>query len=154
MSDFIERIKALGYELPVPPSPKGAYLPVRRYGNILFSSGTGANINGTRYFTGCVGKTVSVEDAIESGKLALLNNLANIYASIGNEIDHLKVLKLTGYVNSDSDFHEQAKVVDGASTLLFDIFGENGRHARSAIGVASLPFNLSVEIELVVAIEK
>ena len=152
--DLKTRLGELGYKLPEPPEPKGAYLPVRRFGNILFSSGTGANIQGVRYYTGCVGKTVTEEEARESGRLALLNNLANIYREVGDDIKYLKILKLTGYVSSATDFHAQAKVIDGASTLLYDIFGENGRHARSAIGVASLPFDLSVEIELVAAIEK
>lgn len=154
MFDFKARLKELGFELPDPPTPKGVYFPTRRFGNIIFTSGTGANIKGVRYYTGCVGRNVSVEEAIESGRLALLNNLANIYKEIGNDIYYMKVLKLTGYVASDPNFHEQAKVIDGASSLLFDLFGENGCHSRSAIGVASLPFNLSVEIELVVAIEK
>ena len=154
MVDFEARLGELGYKLPVPPEPKGAYLPVRRYGNLIFSSGTGANIKGVRYYTGCVGKSVTLEEARESGRLALLNNLDNIYHEVGDDIRYLKVLRLTGYVSSDPDFHDQAKVVDGASMLLYDIFGENGRHARSAIGVASLPFDLSVEIELVVSIEK
>ncbi len=151
---FKDKVAALGYELPSPPSPKGSYLPVRRYGELIFTSGTGANINGTRLYTGTVGKTVSVEDAQKSARYALLNNLANIYAEVGEDIKYLRVLKLTGYVSSSHDFHEQAKVVNGASDFLFDLFGENGRHSRSAIGVSSLPFDLSVEIEMIAVIEK
>ena len=151
---FKEKLARLGYELPSPPSPKGSYLPVRRVGDLLFTSGTGANINGTRLFTGTVGKSVSVEDAQKSAKYALLNNLANIYSEIGEDMKYLRILKLTGYVSSSPEFHDQAKVINGASDVLFEIFGENGRHARSAIGVSSLPFDLSVEIEMVVFIDK
>ena len=147
-----EKLKEIGFELPNPPSPKGAYLPVRRYGNLIFTSGTGANINGVRYYLGKVGDNVSLEEAQSSAQLALLNNLANIKASLGT-LEGLKILKLTGYVNCTNDFNKQAAVIDGASNMLEALYEENGRHARSAIGVSSLPFDLSVEIELIVAIE-
>lgn len=147
-----DRLKGLGYELPTPPSPKGAYRPVTRCGNILFTSGTGANIHGVRHFLGKVGDTVTLEEAQESARLALLNNLANIKAELGS-LEHVRVLKLTGFVNSASGFNRQPAVVDGASIMLEYLFGENGHHARSAIGVNELPFDLSVEIEMVVAVE-
>ena len=150
--DFRSVITELGYELPEPPSPKGMYLPVRNVGTLFFTSGTGCNIKGVRYYTGKVGGNVSLEEAQESARVALLNNIANIYAVVGEKIWDITVLKLTGYVNSDPAFNQQAKVIDAASELLYKIFGDVGRHARSAIGVAALPFDLSVEIELVVSI--
>lgn len=150
---FADRIKDCGYELLTPPTAKGAYLPVRKIGNIIFTSGTGSNVNGVRINTGTVGKDITLEQAQVSAKYAILNNIANLYNYLGEDIEKIKVLKLTGYVASSPDFHEQAKVVDTASKILFDIFGEQGRHARSAIGVASLPFNLSVEIEMIVSVE-
>lgn len=150
--NFKEHVSSLGITLPEPPSAKGVYLPVARYGNLIFTSGTGANINGQRLYTGKVGGTVTLEDARKSAYWAVLNNISNIYSVIGEDIRNLRILKLTGYVNSEPDFIQQAKVIDGASEVLVDIFGDNGRHARSAIGVASLPFSLSVEIELVAEI--
>lgn len=147
-----EKLQALGYELPTPPTPKGAYLPVNRVGNLLFTSGTGSNINGVRLYTGKVGAEVSLEQAQESARLALLNNLANIKAAVGS-LESIRILKLTGYVNSAQNFDRQAAVIDGASQLLEQLYGERGRHARSAIGVYELPFHLSVEVELVAVVE-
>ena len=148
-----EKLKELGYELPTPPTPKGAYRPVTRCGDILFTSGTGANINGIRHYLGKVGSNVTLEEAQESARLALLNNLANIKAEAGT-LEGLRILKLTGFVNSAPGFNKQPAVVDGASVLLQQLFGDNGCHARSAIGVAELPFDLSVEIEMVVTFQQ
>jgi len=147
-----EKIKEMGLSFPTPPTPKGAYKPVVRTGNLIFSSGTGSNVNGVRLYTGKVGLDVSISDAQESAKLALLNNLANIKAEVGS-LDSIRIIKLTGFVNSAPGFTEQAKVIDGASLFLEKIMGEKGKHARSAIGVCELPFNLSVEIEMVVEVQ-
>lgn len=149
---FRDNVLSLGISLPEPPSAKGIYLPVVRHGDLIFTSGTGANINGQRLYTGKVGASVTLEDARKSAYWAVLNNISNIYSVIGEDIKKLRILKLTGYVNSDPGFIQQAKVVDGASEVLVAIFGDAGKHARSAIGVASLPFELSVEIELVAEI--
>lgn len=148
-----EKLKELGYELPTPPSAKGAYLPVTRYGNLFFTSGTGSNINGVRLYTGKVGKDVTLEQAQESARLALLNNLANLKNAAGS-LEHVRILKLTGFVNCAEGFSQQAAVIDGASLLLEKLFGEKGKHARSAIGVYELPFHLSVEIEMVAVLEQ
>lgn len=150
--DVENKLAQLGYELPVPPSPKGAYRPVTRYGNLLITSGTGSNINGVRHFLGKVGREVTIEQAQESARLALLNNLANLRNEVGS-LEHIRILKLTGFVNCVAGFDKQAAVIDGASQLLEKIFGENGKHARSAIGVYELPFNLSVEIEMIAVVE-
>lgn len=152
--DIIEqRLWELGYKLPVPPAPKGAYLPVSRWGGLLFSSGTGSNVNGVRLYTGKVGRDVTVEQAQESARLALLNNLANIRAAVGS-LEPIRILKLNGYVNCAEGFDRQAAVIDGASQMLETLFGEKGRHARVAVGVYELPFHLSVEIELIATVEE
>lgn len=148
-----EKLKELGYELPTPPSAKGAYLSVARYGNLFFTSGTGSNINGVRLYTGKVGKDVTLEQAQESARLALLNNLANLKNAAG-DLEHVRILKLTGFVNCVEGFSQQAAVIDGASLLLEQLLGEKGKHARSAIGVYELPFHLSVEIEMVAVLEE
>lgn len=148
-----QRLAELGYELPVPPMPKGAYLPAVCAGGLVFSSGTGSNVNDQRLYTGKVGIEINMEDAQESARLALLVNLANVKSVVGS-LDNLRIVKLTGFVNSGAAFHQQAAVIDGASLLLEKLYGERGRHARSAIGVAELPFNLSVEVELVAEILK
>lgn len=146
-----EKLAQMGYKLPTPPTPKGAYRPVTRCGDILFTSGTGANIDGIRHFLGKVGDTVTLEEGQESARLALLNNLANIKAELGT-LEGLRILKVNGFVNSAPGFNQQPAVVDGASVMLEQLFGEAGRHARSAVGVYELPFDLSVEIEMIVSV--
>ncbi len=148
-----EKIKELtGYELPVPAKPLAAYVPVQISGNLVFTAGQLPTIEGKLIAEGKVGKDVTVEKAAECARIAALNCLSVIKAEIGNLDKIKKIVKLTVFVNSSDNFNEQPKVANGASELLIGLFGEKGKHARSAVGVNELPINAPVEIEMIVEI--
>lgn len=147
MSMIEERLKELGLELPVCPTPVAAYLTVQTAGKLIYASGQTAWVNGELQYTGKVGDTVSIEEAYESAKISAINCLSAIKTVA--DLDSIRIVRVTGYVNATPDFGEQPKVINGASELLEKLFGENGRHARSAIGVGSLPSNASVEVEII-----
>ena len=144
---ILEKLKALGYELPECPKPVAAYLPVQTAGKLIYASGQTAWVDGTLKFPGKVGGDVSIEEAYESAKLSAINCLSAI-ATVA-DLDAIRIVRVTGFVNGVPNFGEQPKVVNGASELLVALYGENGRHARSAIGVGSLPTNASVEVEII-----
>lgn len=147
-----EKLKEMGLELPASPSSAGAYVPVRRSGNIAFVAGTTANINGDHRYLGKLGDTISLDEGYKSARDACLVSLAHIKRSLGSLDRVNRVLKLTVYVNVMPDFVDSPKVANGASELLIELFGDDGRHARAAIGVASLPGNHSVEVEMIVEV--
>ncbi len=148
------RLRELGLELPEVPTPSGSYVPVQILGNIAFTSGQTALINGERRYLGKVGKEVSLEEGALSARDACLNCLASLKKELGTLDAVGKIIKVVGYVNSAPGFIRQPEVVNGASDLLVQLWGEHGRHARSAIGVAELPVNTSVELEMIVEIKK
>jgi len=143
-----EALAALGLELPEPPPAVGNYVGAVRVGNILFVSGHGPFKDGVPTFIGKLGRDLSIEEGQRAAQLVALNMLASIKAEIG-QLDRIaRVVKLLCLVNSDPEFGEQPAVANGASDLLVQIFGEErGRHARSAIGMGALPFQIAVEIE-------
>lgn len=146
-------IEEHGLELPNPPVPVGAYLPIQIAGNIAYLSGQTSRINGVRRYVGKVGDTVTQEEAYLSSRDACLNCLAALKAKIG-DLDNVKqIIKLVGFVNSAPGFNQQPAVINGASDLLHTLYGDQGRHARSAVGVAELPFNASVELEMVIELK-
>jgi enamine deaminase RidA (YjgF/YER057c/UK114 family) len=148
-----KKILDLGFQLPVSPTPVGSYVPLRVSGRLLFTSGQTARINGVRRYLGKVGADVSMEEGYLSSRDACLNCLGAIKAAIGR-LDRInRVVKLVGYVNSAPGFNQQPKVIDGASDLLIALYGEEGRHARAAVGVSELPFDASVELEMIVEID-
>lgn len=142
-----ERLTQLGLKLPEPPKPVAAYVPCVRTGNLVFVSGQGPM--GSRVSSGRVGAEVSVADAQEAARDTCLNGLAVLRAEIGDLANVTRVVKLTVYVASAPGFNDQPQVANGASELLQELFGDSGRHARAAVGVAELPFNIPVEIEFV-----
>ena len=146
------RLQELGLVIPAPAPPKGAYYPSRRCGDQLWVSGATARRDGTPALRGVVGADVTVDVAREQARLAALNLLGAIDAAIG--IDAVgAVVALRGYVRAVPDFDTHPAVIDGASRLLLDVFGEDvGAHARTAIGVASLPGGACVELDLVVSL--
>jgi enamine deaminase RidA (YjgF/YER057c/UK114 family) len=149
---FEKKLAELGLELPAPPEPVGNYLPAVRVGNLVFTSGQTARIDGVRRYVGVVGQEVSQADAYLSARDAALNCLACVKQAIGS-LDRVKrVVKIVGFVNAGRDFAAQPAAIDGASDLLEELFGEIGRHARSAVGLSSLPSNVSVEVELIVEV--
>lgn len=144
-----ERLAELGLTLPEPTAPVAAYVPAVRTGNLVYISGQGPVRDGRLAFTGKVGADVDIDSAKEAARITCLNGLAALKAEIGDLADVTRVVKLTVFVNSAVGFDQQPAVANGASELLQDLFGDAGRHARSAVGMAELPFGMSVEIEFV-----
>ncbi len=148
-----ERLKALGLTLPPPPAPIGNYVPYRLGGGLLFLSGVGPRRHEGGSITGKVGATVSIEEGYEAAKLCGLNLLTNIQTALGS-LDRVDtILKVLGMVNAVPDFRLHPKVIDGCTDLFVAVFGENGRPARSAVGMGSLPGDISVEVEAVVLVK-
>jgi enamine deaminase RidA (YjgF/YER057c/UK114 family) len=148
-----DRLAELGLSLPPASPPAGKYLPGVRSGTLLFVSGQTPTVDGRPTVTGYVGREVSVMQARDAARLAALNALA-LAATAAGSLDHVRrIIRLTGYVRSAPGFSEQPAVINGASELLIDIWGADGQHARSAIGVAELPGGAPVEIELVVEVD-
>ncbi len=148
-----QRLKDLGHVLPPPPAPLGTYVPYRLAGNLLFLSGVGPRQADGSIITGKVGTDVTVERAVEAARICGLNLLVNIRAAAGS-LDRVEtVLKVLGMVNAVPDFTDHPKVIDGCTDLFVAVFGENGRPARSAVGMGSLPRNISVEIEAIVLLK-
>ena len=143
-----DRLESQGVILPPPPPPVANFLPARREGNILFVSGQGPIVDGKPVVTGSLGKTVSIDEGYQAARLCALNSLAvaNAVLQEGESLD--RVIKVLAFVSSARTFVEQPKVVNGASDFFVEVFGESGRHARSAIGTHVLPFNIAVEIEV------
>lgn len=149
---IIEKLAELGLTLPAVPTPIAAYVNCVRTGNLLFLSG-GLPIDGDKKIIGKVPSVVSIEQAREGARMAILNRLAVIRDEIGS-LDRVKqIVTLNGFVNSEPDFHGHPQVINGASELLVEIFGEKGKHSRTALGVAALPLDVAVEINLIVEIE-
>ena len=144
-----DKLKKLGIELPEAPSPLGSYIPIVRTGNLLFLSGVLPLRNGKLMRTGRVGESVSLDEARDNARTAAINALSVLKANIDSLNKVKRCVKITGYVASAPDFTEQPKVLNAASDLMFEIFGEAGRHARAAIGVNVLPLNSPVEIEFI-----
>ncbi len=149
-----KRLAELGIALPTPAKPIANYVPWVRTGNLVFISGQGAVRDGKIEYTGKVGDTLSVEDAIASARLTAINVIAHLRDACGGDLDRVKrIVKLLGFVNCTPTFGDQPKIINGASDLMVEVFGDKGRHARSAVGAPSLPFNLSVEVEAIAEIE-
>ena len=151
MAEADARLKSLGIELPAVPAPAANYVPSVKSGALLFISGQ-VSIGGGQKFTGKVGLDVDVETGQKAARVCAINLLANIQAALGSLDKVARVVKLTGFVNSTLEFTEPHKVVNGCSDLITEVLGERGRHARSAVSVASLPLNAAVEVEAIVEI--
>lgn len=153
MTDSIlEKIASLGLALPAVPTPVAAYVNCVRSGNLLFLSG-GLPIDGDRKVLGKVPTDVSPEEAYEAARMIVLNRLAVVRDEIGSLDRVRQIVALNGFVNSAADFYGHPQVINGASELLVEIFGDKGKHSRTALGAASLPLNVAVEINLVVEVE-
>lgn len=147
-----EKISSLGYELPEAAPPVGSYLNAVQSGNLLHISG-GLPIIGDQKFLGKVPTECDLEKAQEAARVALLTRLAVIKAEVGSLDRVKKIVSLSGFVNAEPDFTAHPQVINGASDLLVEIFGEAGKHSRAAVGCSSLPLGVSVEVSLVVEIE-
>ncbi len=147
------RLKELGMSLPEVAAPVAAYIPAVKIDKLIYTAGQIAFVKGELKCKGRLGENLSVEDGYESARLCALNALAAVKSVVGNLDNIERVVRVSGFVNSTDDFTQQAKVLNGASELLVEIFGEAGRHVRSAIGVNTLPLGASVEVELIVKVK-
>ena len=147
-----EKIKELGIELPEVAKPLAAYIPAKQVGNLVMTSGQVPLVKGVINFAGKVGSDLTEEEGQKAAQICALNCLAAIKGVIGNLDKIVEVVKLTVFVASAETFTSQPKVANGASELIGKIFGESGKHVRSAVGVTSLPLNASVEIEMTVRV--
>ena len=148
-----EKLNSLGIILPNPPTPAGSYVPIIKSGNLLYISGQIPIENGKVIFTGKVSND-NLEIAQKSAKICAVNILSQIKREIGDLDRVSKVIKLSGFVNSVPEFTQHPKVINAASDLIFEIFGEIGRHSRIAVGVNSLPLNSMTEIDAIIEISK
>ncbi|MCB0732409.1 MAG: RidA family protein [Ignavibacteriae bacterium] len=147
-----EKIKELGHIIPEAPKPLASYIPVTKIGNLVFTAGQIPLKNGELQFKGKVGKNITLEQGVKSAELCTINCLSVIKLIVGNLDNVKKIVKVTVFVNSAEGFTDQPKVANGASDLLVNIFGENGKHVRSAVGVNELPIDSATEIEMIVEV--
>ena len=146
------RLVELGITLPVPPSPVANYVNGVRTGNLIFLAGKGPRRADGTEITGKLGAGVTIADGYEGARLTAINQLAVLKSMLGNLDRVVRVVKVLGMVNSDPSFVEQPAVINGFSDLIVEVFGDRGRHARAAVGMASLPRGQAVEIEMIVEV--
>ena len=150
MGQIDKRLAELGITLPEAAKPVANYVPWVRTGNLVFISGQGPIEGGKVGYPGCLGVDVSLEDGAKSARLCGINVIAQLKDACGGDLDRVKrIVKLVGFVNAAPDFKDHPKVINGCSDLLVAVLGENGRHSRSAVGFASLPNRIPVEIEVI-----
>ena len=148
-----EKLRSMGIELPQPFPPSALYLPGVQVGNLLFMSGHGPTKDGKVQFIGKVGREWSVEQGQEAARLTAINLLASVKQVVGDLGKVRRVVKLLGMVNCTEDFTQTPMVMNGCSQLLIDIWGDHGRHGRSAVGMQSLPNGMAIEIEGIFEVE-
>jgi enamine deaminase RidA (YjgF/YER057c/UK114 family) len=147
-----KRLKELGIELQKPPAPVANFVRAVSSGNLVFLSGHGPRKADGSYITGKIGRDLSIEQGRGAARLTAINLLASLKAEIGDLNKVKRIVKVLGMVNADETFTEQPQVMNGFSDFIVSIFGESGKHARSAVGMASLPNGMTVEIEMIVEI--
>lgn len=148
-----EKIRSLGFEVPETPKPVAAYIPALQVDKLAFTSGQLPVVRGELKFKGKVGNEISKDQGYEAARICALNALSAIKSIIG-DLDHIdRIVKVVGFVASAEGFTGQPAVINGASEFLKEVFGENGMHARSAVGVAELPLGAAVEVEMIVQIK-
>ena len=147
------KLKELGITLKSPPSPVANYIPVQQTGNLIYLSGQGPRNENGEFITGKVGSDITAEEAYDLARNTAINLLSAMNAYLGSLDRVSKIVKVLGMVNAVQDFKDHPKVINGCSDLFVEVFGEKGKHARSAVGMGSLPNNMAVEIEIIVEIE-
>ena len=152
------KLKELGIDLPSPAAPVANFVNAVKVGNLLFLSGNGPLksdgkfITG-KFITGKLGENLTIEEGYEAARLTGINQIAILKSAIGDLSKVKRIVKVLGMVNASSDFNDHPKVINGYSDLMVEVFGDRGKHARAAVGMASLPFNIAVEIEMIVEVE-
>ena len=157
--DVEEKIKQLNIELPTPGEPIANYVPAVRFSEtknsmLVYVSGTGPRKENGDYLTGRLGDDMTIEEGYDAAKLTGINILASLKKEIGDLNKIKRFVKVIGMVNSTADFYQQPAVINGFSDFIVEVFGDRGKHARSAVGMVSLPSNIAVEIEVVVEVIK
>jgi enamine deaminase RidA (YjgF/YER057c/UK114 family) len=154
-SNIEKRLSELGIALPPPGAPGGNYVPFVVVGDLAFMAGQVAREAGKMKYTGKVGRDINIEEGHAAARLCAVNLLAQLKAACGGDLDRVeRCVRLGGFVNSPPDFFDHPKVVNGASDLMVQVFGERGQHARTAVGVAALPLDSAVEIEAVFQLKR
>lgn len=154
MSSILERLTSLGLEIPPPPVPGGNYVSFRRTGSLLYLPGVISSRQGEVLFRGKIGTDLTLEQGYEAARLCALNLLSCVQAACGTLDTVRQVISVNGYVNCHPYFPDSPKVINGASDLLVALWGEAGRHVRAAIGVAGLPLNAAVEVQMIVELSQ
>lgn len=144
-----QRLQELGIQLPEAPQPAANYVPITQSGRLVFLSGQGPVVAGKVVYAGKVGRELTEEDGYQAARLTILNSLAVLRAHAGSLDRVSRILKLLAWVHCVDGFERQPQVINGASDLLVEVFGERGRHARSAVAAHALPMNIAVEIEMI-----
>jgi len=152
-SDVEVKLKELGIKLPTPAKPIANYVGAVQTGNLVFLAGAGPRKEDGTYMSGRLGQDVSIEQGYQAARLTGINQLAALKAEVGDLNKVKRIVKVLGMVNSTPAFTEQPKVVNGFSDLMVEVFGDRGKHARSAVGMAALPMNIPVEVEMIVEVE-
>ena len=148
-----ERLAKMNIVLNKPAEPIASYVHVVRVGNLFFLSGKGPQQPGGEYIKGKLGADLTIEQGYEAARLTAINQLAVLKGALGELSKVKRIVKVNGYVNSTPEFFDHPKVINGFSDLMIEVFGEKGRHARTSLGVAALPVNMAVEIEMIVEVE-
>jgi enamine deaminase RidA (YjgF/YER057c/UK114 family) len=151
--DAEQKLKEKGITLTTPSAPIANYVNAVRVGNLLYLSGKGPTKADGTNITGKVGEDITIEEGYQAARLAGINHLAVLKAELGSLNKVKRIVKVLGLVNCKSSFTEQPKVINGYSDLMVEIFGDKGKHARSAVGANALPANISVEVEVIVEVE-
>jgi enamine deaminase RidA (YjgF/YER057c/UK114 family) len=151
--DFDKKLKSLGIELITPTKPIASYVKAVRSGNLIFLAGHGPTRADGTNVTGKVGKDLSLEQGIEAARVTAISLLSTLKNEVGDFNKVKRIVKVNGWVNCNSEFTDQPKVINGCSDLLVQVFGEKGKHARAALGANALPMGISVEIEMIVEVE-
>jgi len=152
MANIEAKLQQMGITLPPVPKPVAAYIPARKVGNLVFVSGQGPAVEGEFVHVGKVGVNKTVQEGYEAAKICALNCLAAVKNLVGSLDKVEEIIQVRGFVNCATDFGEQPEVINGASELLQEIFGDQGKHARAALGTSSLPRDITVEVEMVVKV--
>lgn len=148
-----QKLDQLGIQLPQIPEAIGNYVDLVKVGNLVFLSGRGPLKGDGKYICGKIGQDLTTEEGYQAAKLAAINQLAVLKKSFGSLNKIKRIVKVNGYVNSAESFSEHPKVINGFSDLFIEIFGEDGRHARTSVGVIALPQNIAVEVEMIIEIK-
>lgn len=145
-----DRLRSLGIELPMPSAPGANYVPFVRSGNLVFLTGQLSQWNGERRYIGKLGREFEVDQGKQAARLCALNLIAHLRSALDGDLDRVvRCVRIAGFVNSVPEFTAQSQVLNGASDLFVEVFGDAGRHARMAVGVAALPYDVAVEVEAV-----